>query len=138
MAKWLMKTDPRQFGWDDLVEAAGPVVWNGVRHPLARRHLARVRDGDDVLLYHSGSKCRIVGIARAVGDAYPDPEGSEERDVVVDLAARRSLRRPVSRRELAALPELADWELVRIPRLTVLPVPGKVWQRIRRLEAGGS
>jgi predicted RNA-binding protein with PUA-like domain len=135
VARWLVKTDPRLFAWEDLAE--GPTVWNGVRSPPALRYLAAFRKGDAVLLYHSGGRSAIVGLARALSDAYADPEGTSPRHVAVDLEAEALLARPVHRRELVALAALAGWELVRVPRLTVLPVPPAAWRAVRRLGASG-
>ena len=125
---WLVKTDPRRFAFDDLRRSAR-TVWDGTRHPLALRHLRAMRRGDAVLVYHSGTQRAVVGVARVVRGAYRDRTG----DWVVDLAARHGLGRPVRRVELAALPALATWELVRIPRLTILPVPGEAWRAVLQL-----
>jgi predicted RNA-binding protein with PUA-like domain len=135
MARWLVKTDPRRFGWDDLVEA-GRVTWNGVRQPLALRHLRRIRDGDEVLVYHGGGRSSVMGRARAVGDAYVASGMQGEPDgPAVDLEAVAPLERPVHRRELVEDPALADWELLRVPRLTVLPVPAAAWRAVLRCAA---
>lgn len=127
--RWLVKTDPRLFSFADL-EASSRAVWNGTRNPLALRHLRAMRRGDDVLVYHSGSERSVVGLAtvrRGPRLAGTDDAGG---DWAVDLAAQKRLERPVPRAELAAEARLASWELVRIPRLTILPVPPSAWRLV--------
>lgn len=126
--RWLLKTDPALFAWEDLV-ASRRTTWNGVRNPLALRHLRRMRRGEDVLLYHAGGQSRVVGVARVLRGAYVEVGGGD----VVDLEAVRPLANPVPRSALTPLPQLAEWELIRVPRLTVLPVPNVAWRAVMRL-----
>lgn len=129
--RWLVKTDPALFAWEDL-EASSRTTWNRVRNSLALRHLRRMQRGEDVLLYHAGGHSRIVGLARVARSAYLETRGED----VVDLEAVRPFEHPVARSALVALPRLQDWELVRIPRLTVLPVPNVAWRAVMRLSTG--
>lgn len=124
--RWLVKTDPRLFSFDDLTSSSR-TIWDGTRHPLAVRHLRSMRRGDDVLVYHSGSERAVVGLATVVRGPRADASGGWS----VTLAARGRLERPVPRRALAGEPGLGAWELVRLPRLTILPVPAGAWQRVR-------
>jgi len=130
--RWLVKTDPAVFAFDDLSDLRR-VAWRGVTQPLSLGHLERMRRGDEVFVYHSGSRREIAGTARVVKGAYVESDGG----VAVDLAAVNSLRRPVALAEIKALakavPALADWALVRIPRIHVAPVPAAVWHRILSL-----
>jgi predicted RNA-binding protein with PUA-like domain len=127
--RWLVKTEPAEFSFADL-ERAGRTVWDGVRNATALIHLRRFRRGDQVLVYHSGRERRVVGVARVVRGPYADPSLDEDRYVVVELEPVRGLERPVPLREIKSDPACADFDLVRVPRLSVLPVPDRLWQRL--------
>lgn len=134
MAHWLVKTEPGEYSFDDLARA-GRDVWDGVRSAVALKHLRQMRPGDELFVYHTGDERAIVGIARVVGFPYPDPKAGDERWTVVDVEAVRRLERPVTLQEIKADPTFAGWELVRISRLSVMPVPETFWQRILSMEA---
>ena len=127
--RWLVKTDPAVFSFDDLLERRA-VTWRGVTQPLSLRHLASMRRSDDVLVYHTGARRAVVGTARVRRGAYPDPEATDPALVAVDLAVREALRRPVKLAELLTEPRLAAWVLLRIPRIHVLPVPAGAWRTV--------
>lgn len=129
--RWLVKTDPRLFSFADL-EASSRAVWNGTRNPLALRHLRAMRRGDEVLVYHSGSERSVVGLATVRRGPRLDGTDDAGGDWAVDLAAQKRLERPIPRAELAAERCLASWELIRIPRLTILPVPQSAWRLVLR------
>lgn len=129
MAYWLMKTEPEEFSYDDLIRL-GRDRWNGVRNFRALAHMREMAAGDLVFIYHTGKEKAIAGIAAVAAPAYPDPAGNDERFVVVDVEPRSRLPRPVSLKEIKADPAFAAWELVRIPRLSVMPVTGEHWRRI--------
>ncbi len=135
MAFWLLKTEPEEFGYDDLVRL-GRDRWNGVRNFRALAHMRRMAVGDFVFIYHTGKEKAIVGVAEVVTPAYPDPAGDDGRFVVVDVAPRYRLQRPVTLREIKSDQVFADWELARIPRLSVMPVPPELWQRIIGMAQG--
>ena len=82
-ATWLVKTEPSTYSWDDLVRDGG-TRWDGVRNPLARNHLAAMKAGDLVLVYHSGDEKAVVGIAKATKAAYPDPTADDPRWLAID------------------------------------------------------
>ena len=128
---WLLKEEPTHYSFDDLV-ADGETRWDGVRNPLAQKHLRAVRKGDRILYYHTGKEKSIVGIARAASDAYPDPKGGT-RAVAVDVEPVRKLARPVALSEIKGKPEFRDFALVRIPRLSVMPVTGAQWRTIEKM-----
>lgn len=130
--RWLVKTEPRLFTFDDLLERR-VVTWRGVTQPLSRKHLARMRRGDDVLVYHAGSQRAVVGTARVRKGAYPDAQADDPALLAVDLATPEALVRPVRLTELRSERALADWELLRIPRIHVLPVPARAWRRVLAL-----
>ncbi len=129
MNRWLVKTEPDEYAYDDL-EAEGRGVWDGVRNATALIHLRRFAVGDAVLVYHTGKERRIVGRARVVRAPYPDPGLDDPRYVVVDLAPEARLERPVALAEIKADAAFASFDLVRISRLSVMPVPPTMWQRL--------
>jgi predicted RNA-binding protein with PUA-like domain len=133
---WLFKTEPSAYSYADLESRREGDVWDGVTNALALKHLREVRKGDRVLIYHTGGEKAIVGVAEVTRSAYPDPKGDDPKIVVVDVKARRRLRRPVPLAELKKVPKYAEFPLVRMPRLSVMPVPETLWEDI--LERGGS
>ena len=130
MKRWLLKTEPSDYGYADL-ERAGKAVWDGVRNAVALKHLRSIRKGDEVLVYHTGAEKAVVGVARATSDPYPDPKDAAL--AVVELAPLRRLRRPLTLAEIKADPAFAAWELVRLPRLSVMPVPEPLALRLAKL-----
>jgi predicted RNA-binding protein with PUA-like domain len=118
---WLFKEEPGHYSFG-LLERDGRTVWSGVRNPLAQKHLRGVRKGDRILYYHTGGEKAIVGTATAEGDAYPDPDDPSGRTFVVSIVPRSRLQRPVTLSEIKARRGLADFALVRMPRLSVMPV----------------
>lgn len=120
-ACWLVKSEPDAYAWDDLVRD-GRTVWDGVRNALARRHLAAMRRGDLVLYYHSNVGKEVVGVARVVREAYPDPTARSGDWLAVDLEPVKPLAKPVSLAAIKADPALAGLPLIRQSRLSVMPV----------------
>jgi len=127
MSTWLLKTEPSEYSFADL-EKEERAVWTGVRNALAQKHLRAIAKGDELLVYHTGSEKAVVGIARAVSGPYPDPK--QPKLACIDLAPERRLARPVTLAELKAAPEFADFALVRLPRLSVVPVPAPIRARL--------
>lgn len=130
MASWLLKADPETYGLADL-ERDRTTRWDGVANNVALKHLRQVRSGDACLVYHSGAEKAIVGLAQATGDAYADPR--DAKLAVFDLKFVRSWAKPVTLATLKADAHFADFELVRLPRLSVMPVPPALYMRILRL-----
>jgi predicted RNA-binding protein with PUA-like domain len=130
---WLLKTEPADYSWDEL-ERAGRARWDGVRNPAALRNLGAMKPGDRVLVYHTGDEKAVVGIAEVVRAAYPDPKYPDGKLVVVDLAPRARVARPVTLAEIKALAEFRDSPLVRQGRLSVVPITAAQW---RAIEARG-
>lgn len=120
-ALWLYKTEPSEFSWADLVRK-GHTTWDGVSNNQALIYLRQAQTGDRVLLYHTGSIRAIVGVARVTRGAYPDPKKRDERLVVVDLEPLRPLREPLTLTRIKAAPGLVAFPLVRISRLSIMPV----------------
>lgn len=129
MAYWLLKTEPSVYAFSDL-ERLGKDMWEGVRNAVAQKHLREIRQGDMAFIYHTGDERAIVGIARVVSDPYPDPTAPSPKLVTVDVEPVRRLERPVALAEIKKEPAFADWELVRIARLSVMPVPPVIWDKI--------
>jgi predicted RNA-binding protein with PUA-like domain len=133
-ARWLFKSDPQHYSYFDL-ERDGKAVWDGISNNLALKHLRNVRRGDLVLVYHTGDERVVVGLAVAASDPYPDPKQKDPRLVVIDLKATEKLGRPVTLDEIKKSAALKNFELVRMPRLSVMPVTEAQWSIILALAA---
>ena len=129
MANWLFKEEPSNYSYDDLARD-GKTSWTGVRNPVAQRHLRSVKKGDRVFFYHTGNEKSVIGIAKAVADAYPDPADKSGKLYAVDVAPVKKLKAPVTLAAIKADKAFATFELTRIPRLSVMPVDEETWERI--------
>lgn len=129
MAYWLLKTEPSTYSFTDL-ERDHSAVWDGISNPLALRHLRSMAAGDLALVYHTGNEKQIVGIARVSSGPYPDPKQKDHRLVVVDLKPERRLPKPVTLAAVKEKREFADFLLVRMPRLSVMPVTPAQWKAL--------
>lgn len=130
--RWLLKTEPSAYSFAQL-QCEGRTVWDGVKNPMALKYLREIQKGDRLFIYHTGDEKAVVGIATAVGAAYADPKHDEAGLAVVDLAPVAALPRPVTLAEIKASPKFAGWELVRLPRLSVMPVSVEHWAAIEEL-----
>ncbi len=128
-AYWLLKTEPGEYSWEDLLQEK-KTVWDGVRSPAALKHLARMRPGDLTFIYHSGRERAIVGTARVTGMPYPSPAENDRRFLVVELVPQESLAQPVTLQQIKKSALFPDWELLRQPRLSVVPVSREQWRAI--------
>src|SRR5438105_1283987 len=137
MAYWLFKEEPDHYSLDNLFRDKR-TVWRGVENNLALKHLRSVKKGDRVLYYHTGKQKAAVGVMEVVKGPYRDPTRDEARFVVVDVKPLRRLARPVSLAEIKSNPKFADFALVRISRLSVMPVTHEQWAEIERLSKQGS
>lgn len=129
---WLVKEEPTHYSFDDLLRDR-KTSWTGVRNALAQKHLRAMRKGDRIFYYHTGSEKAIVGIARAAGDPYPDPADASGALFAVDVAPVERLRTPVTLAAIKADKAFASFPLVRIARLSVMPVSDDEWRRIERM-----
>lgn len=129
MAYWLLKTEPSDYAYADL-EADRETLWDGVGNNLALKHLRQIRRGDQALIYHTGRERMVVGIAEVTSDPFPDPERDDPRLVVVEVKPKRKLAEPIPLAAIKSDPELKDFDLVRLPRLSVMPVAESVWKRL--------
>lgn len=132
MNHWLLKTEPTSYSIADL-EHEGQTTWDGVRNPVALKHMAGMARDDQVLIYHTGSEKAIVGLARVRKAAYPDPKGADPKLLVVDLAYVGRVPEPVTLKRIKADPAFAEFALVRQARLSVMPVPAELWTRLRTM-----
>ena len=132
MAQWLVKEEPEHYNYDQL-ERDRKTVWAGVRNPLAQKHLRAIRKGDRIFYYHTGKEKAVVAVAKALGDAYPDPDDADGKLFVVDVAPEKRLARPVTLAEIKADEAFASFPLVRMSRLSVMPVTDAEWTRIEKL-----
>jgi predicted RNA-binding protein with PUA-like domain len=129
---WLVKEEPNNYSYDQL-ERDGKTVWAGVKNPLAQQHIRAIRKGDRIFYYHTGTQKAVVAIAKALSDAYPDPSDKTGKLSVVDIGPDRALTRPVTLAEIKADPAFATFALVRISRLSVMPVTDAEWARIEKM-----
>lgn len=127
--QWLFKEEPSHYSYDDLARD-GKTSWTGVRNPLAQKHLRAVKKGDRIFFYHTGDVKAVVGIARAAGAAYPDPKDTTGKLYAVDVEPVKKLKNPVTLAAIKADAAFASFPLVRMPRLSVMPVDDDVWERI--------
>ena len=132
MALWLLKTEPSEYSWDDLLRDKQN-VWEGVRNPTALIHIRKMKKGDLALIYHTGSERAAVGIAQLARGPYPDPKAGNPKIVVVDVKPKKKLANPVGLDIIKSDKRFAGWDLLRIGRLSVVPVPQKMWDRILEL-----
>jgi predicted RNA-binding protein with PUA-like domain len=126
---WILKTDADTYPFEKL-EREGRTVWDGITSPAGLKNLRSMARGDELLIYHSGKDKAIVGRARVVAGPRPDPKKKDPRLVVVDIEAGTRLPKPVSLAEIKGRPEFADLGLVRMSRLSVIPVSLHHWRRL--------
>jgi predicted RNA-binding protein with PUA-like domain len=129
---WLFKQEPEQYSYDDLVRDS-LTVWDGVSNALARKHLLQARPGDRVLFYATGKVKAVVGEMRVVEGPKQGAENGDAKSVVVVVEPVRAFPRPVPLAVIKGDEALAGWDLVRLPRLSVVPVTEAQWGRIEAL-----
>jgi predicted RNA-binding protein with PUA-like domain len=134
MAKWLMKSEPGTYSWDDLVRD-GSTDWDGVRNNAARLHLRAMNPGDQALFYHSGEERAVVGIMEIAGAGRPD--GEDGSWVKVPVKPVKPLPKPVTLAAIKAEPKLAKMELIRQSRLSVSPVRDEEWKLLMAMAKRG-
>jgi predicted RNA-binding protein with PUA-like domain len=130
MALWLFKEEPEHYSFADLVRD-GSDQWDGVSNALALQNLRKLKGGDLALYYHTGKEKAVVGVMLIVADAATDP--NDLKNVIVRVRPVKQLPRPVTLAEIKADKLFKDWELVRISRLSVMPVAKRLWRRIEKM-----
>ena len=126
---WLLKSEPDAYSWDDLV-AEGEGMWDGVRNYRARNNLAAMQVGDEAFFYHSNIGLEIVGIVEISEAGLADPTDPEGKWASVKVKPVKKLKRPVTLKEIKADPSLAEMELVKLSRLSVIAISPQEWNYI--------
>jgi predicted RNA-binding protein with PUA-like domain len=129
---WLVKEEPTHYNFDELVRD-GKTSWTGVRNPLAQKHLRSMKKGDRVFYYHTGDEKAIVGVAKVLSDPYPDPGDKEGKLWAADIGPVKKLPKPVTLASVKADKRFGSFPLVRMPRLSVMPVPDEEWTALEKL-----
>ena len=129
---WLTKQEPKSYNFSTL-EKEKKTMWDGVHNNLALKHMNNMKKGDLVFFYHSGDEKQIVGIMTITSKAYPNPKEKNDRFVVVDVKYKKRLKKPVTLDEIKKEKKFKNWELLRISRLSVMPVPKQIWDVIIKM-----
>jgi predicted RNA-binding protein with PUA-like domain len=132
LSYWLVKSEPSAYSFEQLVKD-GKTIWSGVRNYAARIHLNGMKKGDKVMFYHSNEGLAVVGIAEVIKEAYQDPTTSDVRWVAVDIKPDKSLKNPVSLEKIKSEKRLKNIGLVRIGRLSVMPLAKEEFDVITQL-----
>ena len=130
--RWLFKTEPSVYSYQQL-EKDKKTTWDGVKNNLALKNLNDIEKGDQILIYHTGDEKAAVGVARALSGAYPDPSQKNPRMLVVDIEAVKPLPRPVTLAEVKTNSKLANFDLVRLSRLSIMKVSEEQWNIIETM-----
>jgi predicted RNA-binding protein with PUA-like domain len=125
--RWLFKTEPSVYSFQQL-QKDKKTIWDGVKNNLALKNLKDISRGDEIIIYHTGDEKAAVGVARALGGAYPDPSKKDPKLLVVDIEAVKPLTRPVTLAEVKANKKLANFDLVRLSRLSIMKVSSDQWE----------
>ena len=134
---WLVKEEPTHYSFDDLVKD-GRTSWTGVRNPVAQKNIRSMKEGDRIFFYHTGDVKAVVGIAKAAGAPYPDPGDKEGKLYAIDIVPVKKLKSPVTLAAVKADKFFASFALVRISRLSVMPVTDDEWKRIETMAGAAS
>ncbi|WP_179365347.1 EVE domain-containing protein [Nitrosarchaeum sp. AC2] len=129
---WLAKQEPsgpRGYNFETLKKDK-TTIWDGVHNNLALKHMREIKKEDLVLFYHTGDERQIVGIMEVISDPYPNPKEDNKRFIVFDVKYKKSLKRPITLDEMKKQKKFQNWELIRISRLSVMPVPQQIWDTI--------
>lgn len=129
---WLMKSEPDEYGWDDLV-ADGEGIWDGVKNAQASNNMKAMTRGDEIFFYHSRQGLEIVGIMTVSAEHFPDPKDDTGRWVAVKVKPLRKLEKAVTLKAIKANPKLSDLAIIRQTRLSVAPVTPAQWDEILQM-----
>ena len=132
MAYWLLKTEPDNYSYFDL-ERDGSTIWDGVNNALALKHLRTMEIGDLALIYHTGKERQVMGVAQIISKPYGDPALNDDKRVVVQVRSLRKIPQPVTLAQIKQDEKFTDFDLLRLPRLSVVPVSESDWQHILKL-----
>jgi predicted RNA-binding protein with PUA-like domain len=135
---WILKTEPSTYSFDSLARDRR-TVWDGISNALALKHVRSMAKGDRAMIYHTGDEKAIVGLATIASAPYPDPKARDPKLSVVDIEAGHRVPTPVPLATIKADPAFGDLALVRMSRLSVIPVPPAHWRKLLSMAgAGGS
>jgi len=129
---WLFKEEPEHYSFDNLI-SDGKTVWSGVKNNLALKNMRAMKKGDLAFFYHTGKETAVVGIMKIVSDPYPNTEENDSKLIVVDVIPVEKLNRPMTLVEIKSNSKFKNFELVRISRLSVMPVPKTLWDEIIKM-----
>ena len=129
---WLVKQEPKSYNFS-ILKKDKKTVWDGVHNNLALKHINNMKKGDLILFYHSGDEKQVVGIIQVSSKPYSNPEETNERFVVVDVKYKKELQNPVTLGEMKKQKKFKNWELLRISRLSVMPIPKEIWNSIIKM-----
>jgi predicted RNA-binding protein with PUA-like domain len=133
--RWLFKTEPSVYSYEQLVKDK-KTMWDGVANNLALKNLRDIQKGDLIFIYHTGDEKQAVGVARALGGAYADPSKKDPKLLVVDIEAVRALPKPVTLAQVKAQKKLANFDLVRNSRLSIMKVSDEQWEIMEGMARG--
>ena len=135
MNYWLAKQEPSgPRGYNVLqLQKDKKTMWDGVHNNLALKHIRDMKKGDLIFFYHTGDERQVVGIMSVISNPYPNPEEENKRFVVVDVKFKKLLKTPVTLDTIKKQKKFKDWELLRISRLSVMPVPKIIWDYIIKM-----
>ena len=135
MNYWLAKQEPSgPRGYNILqLQKDKKTMWDGVHNNLALKHIRNMKKGDLMFFYHTGDERQVVGIMSVISNPYPNPEEENKRFVVVDVKFKKLLKTPVTLDTIKKQKKFKDWELLRISRLSVMPVPKIIWDNIIKM-----
>lgn len=135
MQYWLVKSEPNEYGWEDL-QKNGEDIWDGIRNFQARNYLKSMKLGDKVLFYHSGKTKEIVGVAEVSEEAFPDAKDKENKGwVAVKIAAGKTLKKPINLEQIKANDTLNGMPLIKQSRLSVMPIEKNQFDLIVKLSS---
>lgn len=126
---WLLKTEPNEYSYTDL-EKESTAVWDGVKNALALKNMRTMLPGEEVFIYHTGKERRIMGFAQVASNAYPDPKLNDIKRLVIDIRAVRKLAKPITLAQIKQDEKFSGFDLLRLPRLSIVPVLPQYWQRL--------
>jgi predicted RNA-binding protein with PUA-like domain len=129
---WLVKEEPENYNFETLIKD-GRTTWTGVKNPLAQKHLQAIKQGDQVFFYHTGKEKSVVGVGRALSDAYPDSKDKTGKLHAFDLGPVRRLKKPVTLASIKSSGKFETFALVRMSRLSVMPVTDAEWKAIEKM-----
>lgn len=132
MNYWLLKEEPKNYSFD-ILEKERNTIWDGVKNNLALKNIKQIQKGDELFIYHSGIEKSIVGVAKVTSKPYPDPNQNDEKLLVFNIKVKKRLRRTISLKEIKSNSLFNDFMLVKLPRLSVMPVSKKYWNSIIKL-----